>query len=171
MIERLAHRLAVNIKSAAPNHPASIEVLEFPIAAILNAVSIIIFSLGISLLTGRVTETSIVLVGYALLRQVSGGIHLRSGDICVLLSVTGIALLSLTNFNPSVVLTFNIISMLLALIYAPSRIENQTRIPKKFHPLLKVLSALIIATNFLIHSSALSGAYLVQALTLIRERR
>jgi accessory gene regulator B len=171
MIERIAHKMAISIKRAAPEHPASIEVLAFPISAILNAVLIIVISIGISFLTNRISETATVLIGYALLRQISGGVHLKSGDFCVIVSVTGATILAQADFTQSIITTLTIASVLLAFIFSPSRIENQTRIPERFYPLLKVLSVLLIASNFLINSSVLAAAFFVQSLTLVHGRR
>ncbi|TVX91535.1 accessory gene regulator ArgB-like protein [Cohnella terricola] len=171
MIERVAHKLAVSIKHAAPDHPASIEVLKFPIVAFINAISIVILSIGVALLTNRMTETIIALVGYALLRQVSGGIHIKSGELCILVSVFMITIFSMADFTQPILMILNSISLLLVILFAPSRIENQTRIPPKYYPILKIISALMISTNFLFNSSVLSAAYFVQSMTLIRWRR
>jgi accessory gene regulator B len=171
MIESLAHRIAVAIKQAAPDHPASVQVLRFPIAVILNAVSIIVISILISLLTGRTSGVIMVLIWYAVLRQISGGVHLRSGDLCVVVSVTGVTLISFANFPSTVNLGLTFASVILAAIFAPSRIENQTRIPAKYHPVLKILSVILISVNLVLNSSVVATAFFVQSLTLIHGRR
>lgn len=171
MVDGLARQLAIGIKKVVPESPESMEVLKYSISFILNALFIIGFSLMISLFTGRVREVIIVLIGYALLRQVSGGVHLKSGTLCIIVSTAGATLLSFISFNSTILVQVTALSLLLALLFAPSRIEKQTRIPAKYYPLLKLASLAIIASNLVIQSAVLASAFLLQTLTLIREGR
>lgn len=168
MIYTLAHRIASSIKRAAPDHPASLEVLRYTLASILNAVFIIILSLTIALLTGKFVNALVVLVAFALLRQVSGGIHLKDGTLCVLVTTAGVTAVSYVQFGRPLVIGMTIAALILAVIFAPSRIERQTRIPAKFHPLLKLIAVLMISTNFILLSAVLATTFLIQSLTLIR---
>ncbi|MCC3376871.1 accessory gene regulator ArgB-like protein [Cohnella sp. REN36] len=171
MIDAVAWKIARGIKSAVPEHPSSVEVLKYAVSFVINTGSIILLSLLLSLFTGRVPEVLTVLVSYAILRQVSGGLHLKSGTLCVVVSTAGITLMSFADFGPAAVAAANAVALLLAAVYAPSRIEGQTRIPKKYYPLLKAVSIIIVASNFLIGSPILAAAFLVQCLTLIRPFR
>lgn len=169
MIEAIAQKLAVNIKNTVPNHPASVNVLRFALAAILNGVFIVSFSLIISLFTHRTIEAVIVLISFAVLRQMSGGIHLKSGLACVIVSTGGVTLLSLIEIhNNELIVWINAINVVLALLFSPSRIEKQTRIKPKYFPLLKISTTLVVAANFYISSSVLTVTFLLQCLTLIR---
>ncbi|RUS44596.1 accessory gene regulator ArgB-like protein [Cohnella sp. AR92] len=170
MINKLSRNFAVRIKKAAPDSPQSVEVLKYALSAILNTFFIIGFSLIVSLFTGKLSEVIIVLIGFALLRQVSGGFHLKSGTWCIIVSTLGITLISFADFGQAVSSRITVIALILALIFAPSRIEKQTRIPAKYFPILKLLSILIVSTNFALHFPVLSTAFLVQGLTLIRRR-
>jgi len=170
MVNTLAKRLAIGIKQVVPEAPQSVEVLSYALSFILNALYIIGASLLISLFTGKVQEVIIVLIGYALLRQVSGGIHLKSGTLCIIISTAGATALSFVSFNHNVLLLVTAISLLLALVYAPSRIDKQTRIPSKYYPLLKLISLVIISSSFFIGSAVLASAFLLQSLTLIRKK-
>ncbi|MBB6675327.1 accessory gene regulator ArgB-like protein [Cohnella nanjingensis] len=171
MIDAVSWRIARGIKSAVPEHPLSVEVLKYAVSFVLNTGSIIVFSLAISFFTGRVAEVLTVLVAYALLRQVSGGLHLKSGTLCVVASTAGITAMSFADFGPAAVTVANLAALLLAAVYAPSRIEGQTRIPKKYYPLLRFVSIIIVSSNFLIQSPILAAAFLVQCVTLIRPLR
>ncbi|RKP49839.1 accessory regulator AgrB [Cohnella endophytica] len=170
MVNTLAKKLAMGIKKVVPESPQSVEVLKYSISYILNAFFIIGSSLLISLFTGKVIEVIIILIGYALLRQVSGGVHLKSGTLCIVVSTAGATALSFVSFDSNILILFTAISMLLALVFAPSRIEKQTRIPSKYYPLLKLLSLIIISSNLVIHSAVLASAFLLQALTLVGRR-
>lgn len=168
MLHYLANKIAVYIKNVVPDHPASIAVLRYSLSFILNAVLIIVLTLGLSLLTGRMKEAVIILFAFGLLRQISGGIHLKSGDLCVVLTATVFTIMSVINLGSSTVQLLNVISLLLVMIFSPSRIDRQTRIPKKYYPLLKILSILVVASSVLINSSTLAITFFVQAITLIR---
>ena len=170
MIEVVAAKLAAHIKQAIPDHPRSEAVLAFSISFILNTVLIIVFSLIISLFTGRIMETITVLLSYAVLRQISGGHHLKSGGLCILVSTVGVSALSFSNFGHRIIFMMNILSLILVLIYSPSQLEG-TRIPIRYYPMLKILSALVVCVNFFLQSSLVAASFLVQSLTLINLRK
>jgi accessory gene regulator B len=167
-MQTLAYKLAAGIKSKAPSHPASVEVLEFSILAFLNTFSTIIVAMGISLLTGKVAETAVILVVFAVLRSVSGGLHLKYGWACTLATSTVANVVSFIAYPAYVIPWMTAASLVLCLIYAPSKIQNQTRIPEKYYPLLKIIAAAIIASNFFFASSIVASAFFIQAVLLIR---
>ncbi|WP_138751781.1 accessory gene regulator ArgB-like protein [Paenibacillus sinopodophylli] len=171
MIEAIASSIAVGIKKVVPEHPSSVAVLQYSLALILNGAFIIGLSLLLSIITGKTAEVAIILISFALLRQVSGGLHLKSGMSCVLVS-TGVAtVLSLVNLGQTITLTITAISMLLMLLLAPSNIEKQSRIPKRYYPILKAVSVVIVAVNLLIQSDVIALAFIAQGITLILTRR
>jgi len=171
VINALSHKLAVGIKSKVPEHPASIAVLQYSLSLVLNTVFIIGLSFMLSFFTGKALETLVALAGFAVLRQISGGYHLKSGVMCILVSTAGIVALSFADFGPAITLSFNAAAFLLALVFAPSRIERQTRIPQKYFGYLKLGSMMLIVLSGFIGYSVLASAFLLQALTLIRIRR
>lgn len=167
MINIVSKRIASNIKSVVPEHPKSEQVLAYSISFLLNTISVILLTLLVSLFTGRIIEAVIVLFSFALLRQVSGGYHFESAWLCIVVSTVNVTLISYANFGYSTIIILTCISLLIALIYAPSRISKQTRIPKKYYPMLKALSMLIISTSFIFGSPVLATSFFVQSLTLI----
>lgn len=171
MITGISFKAATFLKSKVPEHPASIAVLQYGLRFIINMFSIVLFSLIISLITGRVIETIIAMLGFAILRQFSGGIHLKSGELCIVVSVMLITLLSFSNFNSTTTFFLNCISFFMISIFAPSNITQQTRIPTKYHGFLKYISLFIIVIGFIINNPVLSTAFLVQSLTLYSKRR
>lgn len=172
MIDSLAQKLAVTIKGANPDHPASLNVLKFSLGIVLNFVFIVLLSLTGAAILGVIKETVIVMVSFALLRQLSGGVHLRSGMACIIVSTIGILLISYlaNHLDSKAILTLNGVNVMLAGVFAPSRIEKQTRINKRYFPILKILSTLIVASNFLFNSPILAATFCVQCLTLIKFR-
>lgn len=168
MIENISQRLAVGLKNRVPNHPASAAVFRFTIAVLINTIAIITLTLFIGLWTGRFKEVCIILTSFALLRLVSGGIHLKSGDKCVVVTTALFTTISLIDISEWAVFFLNALSILLAYLFAPSRIEKQSKLDPKHYPKLKFLSIIIIATNFLFLSSILAVTFFVQCLTLIK---
>ncbi|MFD0712719.1 accessory gene regulator ArgB-like protein [Paenibacillus sp. GCM10027626] len=168
MINSLANILAIRIKSKVPEHPASVAVLQYSLLFILNSLSIIVLTMCISLFTGKIFETFVALTAFAVLRQVSGGYHLKSGLLCIIISTTVIVLLSFTDCNSTVTMSLNIASAILVLMFAPSRIERQTRIPARYFPLLKVMALCLIIISGVISYPVLAMTFFAQSLTLIR---
>jgi accessory gene regulator B len=171
MIDNIALKLATGIKHIVPEHPSSIAVLKYSLALLINATAIIIFSICIALFTARLSQTILILFSFAILRQASGGIHLKSGSWCVFASTSLVVFLSFISFNSNWTSILNLASLTLAATFAPSRIEKQSRIPKRFYPLLKLISCLIVSSNFYFLSPSISGAFFIQGLTLIKFRR
>ncbi len=78
MIETMAERIAHYIKASTPDHQATVPVLKYALAVLLNMVFILVFTLGIATITGKVVEAAILLGTFALLRQLTGGVHLKT---------------------------------------------------------------------------------------------
>lgn len=170
MIEAVALKIAHRIKSVVPEHPVSINVLNYSISVMINGLLIFSISLLISLFTGRTPEMIGILIFFPLLRQLSGGYHLKSGIKCTVISISLFTLISFITLDDPYVTVLNCISLVLVLLYAPSRIERQSRIPKKYYPLLKIISSLLVASNFLIGSTIIAMSFFLQSLSLIHKR-
>lgn len=172
MIDFLALQTAQHIKKVVPNHPASINVLKHALSIIINMVFVVLLTLLMTLITGALVKTSIiVMLVFAILRQITGGYHMKSGMGCVIASSLLFVILSMISLSNTAIVIINIASIGLILIYAPSNIEKQSRIPQKYYIYLKLLGAFLVATNLVILSSAVGLAVFAQSLLLIRWRR
>lgn len=167
MIDQISLKMAVAVKNRAPEHPASLAVLKHALAVSINTLSIIILSVIGGVLTGHTKEVIIIMASFALLRMISGGFHLKTGDMCVVVTTSLFVGLSYVNVNHLLTSIITIISILIALLFAPSGIENQSRIPKKYYPHLKVASVILISLNLIVGSAVIAACFLVQSLTLI----
>jgi accessory gene regulator B len=171
MIEALANRMAITIKQANEDETTSIEVLRFGLIIVLNTAFIIISSLVVAWITGTVYEVIIVMTALIGLKFFSGGKHFRSSMICVLFSTFIITVIPHLDFFQDYVLWLNGANLLLVALFAPSNIENHTRIEKKYYPVLKMVSVFIVSTNFIISSYLLALAFFIQAISLIEFKR
>ncbi|WP_181438653.1 accessory gene regulator B family protein [Paenibacillus sambharensis] len=169
-METLAYKIAAGLKSRAPGHPASMEVLAFSMLAIINTVSTIILALLIALATGMVAETAAALASFALLRAISGGLHLKHGWACAVATSVTANLIVFVHYPNVLIYGITAVSAILAFIFAPSRIEHQTRIPTRYFPYLKLAAVLLISLNLFVLSSIIASAWLIQCLLLIRRR-
>lgn len=171
MIDRLAENTAIAIKNVVPYHPASVPVLKYALEAVYNTVFIIFFSLAVASATGRVKEAALVLISFALLRQITGGIHVNSNTLCILISTVGSTALSFVHFGTNAVYIVSAIASILTFSYAPSRLNQHSRFPKQYYPALKYAGVGFIALTIILHSAPVSAAILIQSFTLIRKGR
>ncbi|WP_322905192.1 accessory gene regulator ArgB-like protein [Paenibacillus campi] len=167
MIEHIAQYVAEHIKRVVPEHPASIARLKHALAILINMVGIIVIALICSLLIGTFWNTVIILCVFAVLRQITGGYHLKSGIACMIVSSSLFVLLALITISSNMVLLLNSVSIVLVIAFAPSNIKNHSRIPEKWYPFLKLLGMLFISLNFWFGSSSFALAAFVQCLLLI----
>jgi accessory gene regulator B len=170
MIEHLAEKMAIFIRKQNDGI-VSVSVMKFALTIILDLVCIISIVLGIGLVTHKVEDAFLALSGFALLRFFSGGIHVKSSLNCVIISVTLLSVIIFFPFPDEYSTTFQIISTLLVIIFAPSHIENHIRIKKNHVPILRLVSIGIIISNFYLDSSILTKCFFVQSLSLIEIKK
>lgn len=170
MIEYLAERTAQHIKQMVPSHPSSIVVLQYALSIVINMIFIVLMTAFFSTLLGTFWNAIIILTTFALLRQFTGGYHLPTGIGCIFFSSFLFVTLSLVTLPTIYCIIFTCLSIILILIYAPSNIEKQSRIPMKYYPLLKVAGCLLVLINVWMLSIPFALAAFVQSVSLIRRR-
>ncbi|WP_211745383.1 accessory gene regulator B family protein [Paenibacillus sp. Marseille-Q4541] len=171
MIESLAHKGSVYLKKQVPHHPSSAAVLEYSIAMLLNVTFIVAGSIILSLFTGRTTEIVVILLSFSLLRQFSGGLHLKSGTSCAVVSTALFTLISFFDARESYPIhLLTALTLLLVATYAPSNFKRQHNVREKYYPWLTLISMLLVCSNFFFVSSPLAASFFVQSLTLIKRK-
>jgi accessory gene regulator B len=171
LIANLAQRMAEAIKKTEPTKTASIEVMKFSLEVILHTLLTVLFIVIIGIITKSLEVTMIGLIAFVVLRFVSGGLHLKKAINCSLLSTVIISIAPHIPVTPYWIIIMTIVSLILILLLAPANIANHARIPKKYFPLLKLISLLLISTNFLFMSSTIALVHILQAVTLIPYKR
>lgn len=167
----LAYKIAELIKRTDPERTHSIEVMQYALGIILNTLFIFITSVLLGWFTGRMGDTLLVFFSLATLRMCSGGTHLKSVWACNIVSIIiCVVIPPLSLFLDDMLLFINIVSLVVMLFFAP-RPDNNAHISKEAYPWLKVISVLLVALNFIIGSSVIGLAFLVQSLTIIPLRR
>nr|WP_318840804.1 hypothetical protein [Paenibacillus sp. BJ-4] len=87
--------------------------------------------------------------------------------MCIVVSTSLLTALSFANFNYNWIVVTSILSIILVLFYAPSRIEGRTRIPKRYYPLLKCIGVTLVALNLWMAFPVVAASFFAQSLTLI----
>jgi accessory gene regulator B len=171
MIDMIAGRIATSIKNANPEKTASIDVMRYALILLINISITTIIALAVGLITGKFIETVLFSLAFIILRSSTGGFHLDSSVKCTIVSTCMASLFPQIPITSQMMFSFQIISLLLILIFAPANIEGQTRIPPKYYPHLKVFGLLLVSSNFILAIPILSFGFFVQSLTLISIKR
>ncbi len=171
MVEAMALRLAEAIKRIEPDRTASIAVMKFSIEVLMNTLITLFFISIVGFLTGAFGKTMLGLGAFVLLRFFSGGLHLSKAIHCSFLSVILISIAPHIPLSNTGILIIGGANLILILAFAPSNIEGHARIPNKYFPLLKLVSALIVSINFVFLSSTIVMVQLFQAISTINFKR
>ncbi|QGQ94968.1 hypothetical protein EHS13_08775 [Paenibacillus psychroresistens] len=168
MIENISLRLATIIKNANEENTASIDVMKYGLLILINGIIISVLSILLGFLFGKPTETLITMISFVMLRMVSGGYHFKTANQCIIISIILMITLPFIPINDKIEGVLIIVSFVIVLIKAPSSIEKQSRIPKQYYPLLKLIAALLIVTCYFIGSDTITKAFFIQSLLLIK---
>ncbi|WP_068775798.1 accessory gene regulator B family protein [Paenibacillus sp. FJAT-26967] len=165
-VNKYADSLANKIKSAYPEG-SSVEVNRLGLIVILNQLIVMSLVLLICLFTGHFWSAFLCSIVYPILRDNSGGFHFRSSTICNIITATFVIIAVHSSFpfwNAGFIL--NLGAAIILFIYAPSGIK-QSRLDKKYYPLIKLLAVLIVSINFFLQWEVLSVLFFIQACTTI----
>ncbi len=165
MLRKVAADLNVRMKSHGVEAP-SIDVIAYALSIVTNTLSIIGVSLLIGLVTGEFGRTLLLLGIFALIRYLSGGYHLKSGLWCIVVSSAMMGGLPHIRLDEQWINILTVISLVVFLWFAPANYDKYARISPKYFPMLKITSALIVASNFYFVSDLLATAVFTQALLL-----
>ncbi|GAB6988000.1 accessory gene regulator ArgB-like protein [Paenibacillus pini] len=170
IMDNVALKIAEGVKRQVPNHKSSVAVLKHGAAISLNVLFIVGLTLSLSFITGYTKGAAISLVGFGLLRLLSGGVHLKAGEWCVVVTTVLLTAISIVDLSILYVQMLNLLSLILVSLFAPSNIEKQSRIPKEKYVQLRMICILIVMCNVLIQSPVLAVTFFVQALSLIHRK-
>ncbi|WP_342574520.1 accessory gene regulator B family protein [Paenibacillus sp. FSL M8-0142] len=170
LLEETAKRIAERIKRQVPDHKSTLPVLAHAVAIVLNVVLIVSLTMLIAWFTGNTGKAALSLIGFAVLRQFSGGMHLKSGAACIAVTTGLFTLVSFLEPGLLYIQLLNLASLLLVIRFAPSRIKDQSRISSVHYPKLRLISCLIVAVNIVIQSPTLAIVFFIQAVSLVQWR-
>lgn len=170
MIEQLAYKMAIRLKSSVPDHPSSVDIFKFAISHLLNILLTVLLTFSISLLTQSMPKAMLAMLFFAIFRQLTGGVHIKSNSGCVVFSTLLFVAISLIDFEGRLIWILNIAAFILFFLFAPAGIDKQSSIPRRYYPYLKATALLLVVSNVWFDSATLALCFFVQAVTLIFER-
>lgn len=167
MITRLSTHIANFIRKNNAQ-AASMDVLMFSLEVVLNALVVTITVLIAGAVTGDFGKAAILLASYVTLRFFSGGMHLPTSKLCNVISI-GMFLcllyLPITYWNVGLIL--NSIALVFVVFYAPTKdIMHLNLLGPKYTMHFKVVSVLMVLTNFWLQMPVLALAFFAQSLSL-----
>ena len=147
------------------------DVTEYSLRFIFTNLITFLLIVLVGLLTNNLFNTLLAALSFSLFRMFSGGIHIKHPDLCILVSVTIIYLVTnvpgYLNLN---FVYFSVMSIVLTGIFAPSNIEDHSILNKNKHFIFKIISVLIIVAGFISKNDIVQFSFFVQSLTLIHLR-
>lgn len=170
MIEKISKKIAILINKTDPAQTSSVAVLTYSISVTINFFVVLMFSILFGYLLGKLTDTMMALFSFMILRAFSGGYHFKSLDGCAVVTVAIMSIIPHIPMTPIVTIALTAISMILVMLLAPNNVYDEVRVPKEKHLLLKVVSILIICSNFGFFSPILSLSFFIQSILLIPKR-
>lgn len=166
-VEASATRLAEYINKNVENS-SSVAVLKMSLITIINFLIVTFVVLLACLFTGKFTAGLIAVLLTPFLRYFCGGIHMKSAQLCNIISIILILLAVYLPIQYTYTgLSLTILSVIILLLYAPQGIKNVSRLEVKYYPILKLISVLIVATNFYFQSPLLAAVFFMQCLTIL----
>ncbi|MFB9753712.1 accessory gene regulator ArgB-like protein [Paenibacillus hodogayensis] len=168
IVEAWSEKIALHIKKANEEETVSIEVMKFALIILINFMIPVCISLLIGLITGKLMATSISILAFVLLRMASGGFHFQSPIVCMISTTIVTAAPPHIALSHIFIYIFTAISLLLVLIKAPSNLKGYNRMPERFYPYLKLVSAILVCINFIFVSSSVAVVFLIQGILLFK---
>lgn len=167
----LAYKISVAIKRANPEETCSVEIMQYALNIILNTCLTLIFTIGLGSLLHNLTETMIFYISLSVLRVCSGGFHLKTAAACNIVTALICVLTPyLIDITGASIWIINVLSFIIVFFFAPNPDKN-AQIPLRWFPGLKMASIALVGINFVIGSSVIGLAFLVQSLTVIPWKR
>ncbi|WP_420707422.1 accessory gene regulator ArgB-like protein [Paenibacillus sp. 1001270B_150601_E10] len=163
MLDTLSNHLARKLKRNNPD--VDLELIEYGIAMKLNWYGVIFLTTILGLMLHQLLESLFALFCLTLLRRYSGGIHFKSLTICMFMTSITCTIIPLISLSKWMILILNVCSLILTLFRAPNWFEELAI--EKPYKRYKFISLVIVAMNFLFHSSIMAIAFFIQTLTLL----
>ncbi|QHW34135.1 hypothetical protein GZH47_27300 [Paenibacillus rhizovicinus] len=145
----------------------SVPVITYAFEILTNTFSAAFAGLIIGAITGEFLHTLYGLLVLVVIRYISGGYHLKSSLWCVAASTFVVAAIPHVPVHSASIPYLTGFSVIMMLIFAPANYDKYATIPKRYYPLLKVLAAALVATNFIFSSEIMTVVFAVQSVLLL----
>jgi len=166
VLRKFAQMLHGRITASGAAAP-SVPVILFALQIITNTVSITVATLVIGLLTGSIGQTALTVVAFAIIRYLSGGYHLKINAACIVVSTAILAVIPHITLGETANFSLTVVSVIIFALFAPSNYDKYARMPRRYYPLLKIVSIGLVAVNLGVRSDVLALTYIIQSGLLI----
>jgi accessory gene regulator B len=157
MIEALAYSISERLNKFTDNRNINIDLVRYRIAEILHLIVIFGVSIAISIFTGKTVNTIFALIAFGILRKFSGGFHLKTLEGCEVFTIALVT--AITFIHTGNTMLINLVTIILLIIFSRKKLSY------------KVVSVLLVASNFIVQSEIVAISFLAQSSTLINLRR
>ncbi|WP_091013407.1 accessory gene regulator B family protein [Paenibacillus amylolyticus] len=169
MIDRYVNNLSQTLVSKYPKELPPYGITRYGIKFIITNILPIMLLLLVGFMLNNYNNVLMSILSFSLLRMTSGGYHSKYPELCLVYStIIIISIASFGNNFEGFEWIISGIALILVTIFAPSNIENQTKILKKYFKYLKYISILTVIVGSLFQSPIVSCSMLAQSLLLIR---
>lgn len=170
IVENLSKKMATYLyDNTVDKEKYAYNKLYYGLQIIVNFLIVTTILFIITIIFGMFLKTLLVFVFIALLRQFSGGVHLKSSEVCAVVSVAimlFIVKLPMLNY----IYYLDYVSLIVMILYSPATFKVRYEKRKMVYIILKLLSISIVLLNiFLIKNFQVSFIFLIQALSVIYE--
>ncbi|OPH61804.1 hypothetical protein BC351_00760 [Paenibacillus ferrarius] len=172
MVLRLSNYIADYLVNNSIGQEHKHNTLVYGLQIIINLILVFTLILVSSIFLDLFKELMILFIFTALLRQMSGGLHLKSSGWCVILSTSLILVVPyLPNYIPDNYLrAADIVSFITILVYAPATFKVNTYKNRKAYFRMKMISLLMVVINIvLLKMEHLSIAMFIQSVSVVME--
>ncbi|MEF3312588.1 accessory gene regulator B family protein [Paenibacillus sp. GYB004] len=165
-IEQFAEKMATSLKQSNPDINVSIPRMRYALAGLINVGLVLALTGGLGAITGSAAGALTAMAAFVLLRTFSGGYHVKSLELCVIVSTLLFVLIPMVPFPDKYTAFLTVLVALIVAIRSPVPHESN-RIPAASYPFLKAISIMVVCSNLFIGSAVIALAFAAQAILLI----
>ncbi|WP_063562990.1 accessory gene regulator B family protein [Paenibacillus sp. O199] len=169
MIDNYVNNISRKLVDRFPTELPPYGITRYGIKFIVSNILPIMLLLLVGLMFNIYNNVLISILSFSALRLSSGGYHSEYPEICLIYSsILMLTIATFGNLFEGVEWIFSIAALILVTIFAPSNIENQTKILSKYFIYLKYIAILTVLVGALIRDPIISCSMFAQSLLLIR---
>lgn len=169
MIDKFSLKAAKSL--ATYDRMPEIDVMKYSIKIIFTNGFTLLLMVACGLTFGNLEDVFAAAISFSLLRSFSGGYHIKSSEMCIIISTLIIVLISNYAYTMSEYNTLLfVITLLLVLLFSPAKIKHHSILKEKYYIIFKILSVIIVIVAYLTKNDVIQTSTFVQSLTLIHLR-
>lgn len=163
MLEKISNRIAREICEVVPTLDQ--EVIAYDLGIKLNWYSTLVLTAALGWILNDLLGALIAFASLVTLRKFSGGVHFKSLTVCVIVSAVFLSTAPHITLTTNAMIYFTAVSLIVFMKYAPNTFIDKN--PSSLDKWSKLISSVIVATNFIIMSPMFTIIIFVQAITIL----